>query len=186
MLNGIDPIIIFNFKKKISAESAAGFVGPTQPKIPIVASIENLIDLPVIPIYLSEKLTGIYIDSESKTLDIDTSTDTASDGSDPNVNQKGISNIVKIEMVASRDSIGVFLFSALSDLIFPLVTSKEYSITYLHGAVTVFGGLLHSFSINQQAENDLYNITLELIRSSKKAGSIAQVTSKTQGTVPLG
>ena len=46
------------------------------------------------------------------------------------------------------------------------MTSKEYSITYLHGAVTVFNGLLHSFAVTQQANNELYNVTLELIKPS--------------------
>jgi hypothetical protein len=69
-------------------------------------------------------------------------------------------------MVPNADSIGISLFSALADLIFPKVTSKEYSITYLHGAVTVFAGLLHSFSITQKANTTCYNITLELIKPS--------------------
>lgn len=182
MLNGIDPIILFNFKKLTPglAESIS--------KIPVIASIVSVIDLPVIPIYLSERLTGIYIDSESKNIEIDTSVDTLSDGSKPETNQRGIQSTVRIEMVASRDSIGVSLFAALSDLIFPKVTSKEYSITYLHGSVTVFAGLLHSFSINQNAGNDLYNITLELIKPSDvlaTAKASIPVVGKVAGAVPL-
>jgi hypothetical protein len=65
-------------------------------------------------------------------------------------------------MLANKDSIGLTLLSAVLDLIVPKVTSKEYSITYLHGAVTVFGGLLQSFNVTQNSENDLFNISLKL------------------------
>ncbi len=139
MLNGIDPIIIFNFKKKISTTTA---------KIPLTAStVEEIITLPVIPIYLSERLTGLFIETESKNIDVDTTIDTLSNGDQPNFNQRALSSTIKIEMQASASSIGVALLSALSDLVFPKLTSKEYSITYLHGAVTVFDGLLHSFAV---------------------------------------
>ncbi len=158
MLNGIDPILIFNFSKLTTqAKSVIA-------KVPETATIISKIDLPAIPIYLSEKMTGVYIDTEDKTLDIDTSIETTVLADDPIKNQRSINNTVKITMIANRDSIGLTLLSAMSDLIFPKVTSREYSITYLHGAVTVFAGLLHSFAITQNSNNDLYNITLELIR----------------------
>lgn len=160
MLNGIEPILIFQFSKL--SPSAAESVS----KIPIVSSIVNTIGLPPIPLYLSEKLTGLYIDAEDKNIDIETTTETLSTGGTPIINQKAINSTVKIQMVASKDSIGLTLLSAIADLILPKVTSKEYSITYLHGAVTVFGGLLHSFAISQNSTNDLYNVTLELTKSS--------------------
>jgi hypothetical protein len=122
--------------------------------------------LPFIPIYLSEKLTGLYIDTENKSIEIDSQAETLSNGDAENINQRGISSTVKIEMLAVRDSIGISLLSALTDLVFPKVTSKEYSITYLHGAVTVFNGYLHSFSIDQNSTNDLYKVSLELIKPS--------------------
>lgn len=179
MLNGIDPIIIFNFKK-----IPPGLA--TVAKIPIVASVISAIDLPAIPIYLSERLTGIYIDAEDKSIEVDTTTDTLSNGEAPNVTQRGISSTVKIGMVASTGSLGVNLFAAMADLVFPKVTSKEYSITYLHGAVTVFAGLLHSFSISQRAGTTLYDITLELIKpaATAKASSIP-VVGKVTGATPL-
>jgi len=179
MLNGVDPIIIFNLKK-LSPSLQASVA-----KIPIVASVVSSIDLPLIPIYLSERLTGICITAESKSIEIDTDLETLSSGENPVINQRGIQNNVKIEMIASADSIGVSLFSALSDLIFPKVTSKEYSITYLHGAITVFGGLLHSFNIQQNTQNNLYEISIELIKPKAitKAG-IVNVPRNT-GATPL-
>lgn len=89
-------------------------------------------------------------------------------------------------MVATRDSIGVALFSAMADLVFPKLVSKEYSITYLHGAVTIFAGLLHSFSINQDAESTKYTINLELIKpSTTRAGQLPAVAaSGGTGAIP--
>lgn len=185
MLNGVDPIIIFNFRKNLLG---LGIFGTTSKAIPVAGQEPASIPLPFIPIYLSEKLTGIYIDSESKSMDIDTEIDTNSAGDGPKFWQKGIQSIVKIQMVASRDSIGVALLGALADQVFPKVTSKEYSITYLHGAVTVFNGLLHSFAIDQSSDNDLYKINLELQVPS--AGGLVKAAipevPKQTGTVPLG
>lgn len=175
MLNGIDPILIFNFSKLTTKAK------DTAVKYPITADIISKIDLPSIPIYLSEKLTGIYIDSEDKNIDVDTSIETLTISDNPILNQRGINNTVKINMLASKDSIGLTLLSAMSDLVFPKVTSREYSITYLHGAVTVFAGLLHSFSITQNATNDLYNITLELIRPGIQTKSPIPEVSNNKG-----
>lgn len=182
MLNGVDPIILFNFKK-IPASLEKVISG-----IPLVASIVEAIDLPVIPLYLNESLTGIFIDSESKGIEVDTSIDTKSNGDTPEINQRGLTNTIKIEMQARADSIGVSIFSAMSDLIFPKLTSKEYSITYLHGAIVGFACLIHSFNITQNSNDDRYNITLELIKTTgstaKAASTKGPVVEKSTGTVP--
>ena len=162
MLNGIDPIIIFNFKKLPPGVSASG-------SIPVLSSIADALPLPAIPIYLSERITGMYIDSEDKNIDVDTTIDSVADGLSSKIWQRPIGSTVKINMKASRDSLGISLISAMADLILPKLTSKEYSITYLHGAVTVFNGLLHSFSITQNANDTLYNIALELVNPPPEA-----------------
>lgn len=162
MLGGIDPILIFDFSKLSATDEES------LSKIPIISSIVSKIGLPPIPIYLSEKLTGLYIDSEDKNIDIETTTETLPDGSTPLINQKAINSTIRINLVAHRDSIGLTLLSAVCDLILPKVTSREYSITYLHGAVTVFAGLLHSFSINQNTQNELMNVTLEIVKTPIK------------------
>lgn len=179
MLNGLDPIIIFNFKKIPPVLEGIA-------KIPIVASIVSAIDLPAIPIYLSEKLTGLFIESEGKNIDIDTTTDALSNGATPNQSQRVIGSVTRISMIARSDSLGVSLMSALTDFIIPKVTSKEYSITYLHGAVTIFAGLLHSFSIEQGSDDTLYRITLELIKPPV-GGIISNipVVGKVVGATPL-
>jgi hypothetical protein len=181
MLGGLSPILIFQFRKLLP--DLLGIT--TEAKIPVVASeSSSSFPLPLIPLYLSESLTGLYIDTETKSIEIDTQVDTLSSGDAPNLNQRGIQSTVKIEMLANRDSIGISLLAALTDLIFPKVTSKEYSITYLHGAVTVFDGLLHSFSIDQNSNNDLYKVSMELIKPSALKLPIP-IVSKITGTVPL-
>jgi hypothetical protein len=161
MLNGLDPIIIFEFSKKLSEKQLESLS-----KIPIVSSIVKKIGLPPIPIYLSEKITGLYIDSEDRTIDIDTKVEADPDGKTPVVNQTPINSVVKINMIGSRNSIGLTLLNALADLIVPKVSSKEYTITYLHGSITIFRGLLHTFSVNQNADTDLVNIGIELTKTN--------------------
>lgn len=181
MLNGIDPIIIFNFSKLEPDLQAA------VANIPVVSNIVNKIGLPPIPIYLSERLTGLFIDSEEKSIDIETTTETLTSGSDPVWQQKGINSTVKINMIANKNSLGMTLLGALADLVFEKVTSKEYSITYIHGSTTIFNGLLHSFSISQQADSDLMQISAELTRSTGKPTpkTSVPVVDKITGALPL-
>jgi hypothetical protein len=161
MLNGIAPIMIFSFKKLLPSVEAA-----LSSAIPLIADTENSVFLPLVPLYLDEKLFGIYIESESKNIDIETEPKTLPDGTvDPE--QKGLLSSVTINMVAKRDSIGMIVLMAMSDIIFPMVTSQEYNITYLNGSMTIFTGLLHSFSIDQNTDNDLYKISMQ-ISSGKK------------------
>ena len=164
MLNGIDPIIIFNFFKKLTPAETEKFKG-----LPI-AGLINKFALPPIPIYLSEKISGIYIDSEEKSMEIATSTDTLSTGG-AEFNQKGITTTVKINMVASQEaSLGLGILSAMADIIFPKVSSQEYQIIYIHRSTIILNGLLHSFSIDQEANSTLSKVTLELINKPLDLG----------------
>ncbi len=177
MLNGLDPILLFLFYK------AAPEI--TQSKIPLANELGlNRLSLPPVPIYLSENATGIFIDSEDKNLDIQTIVETLRTGDKPFITQKGIGNVTTIKMEANKNSLGVTLLSAMADLIFGKLTSKEYSITYLHGAVTIFGGLLHNFAISQTADTDKLLITLELIRDAGTATNTVVVPG-TEGLANL-
>ena len=162
MLNGLDPIIIFQFSvatPQISEQLA---------KIPLVSDIPTLIEQPPIPIYLSEQITGLFIDAESKSIDASTQMETKTDGQDLTVNQKGIASVLSIDIVGNKNSLGLSLLSAMAELILEKMSSKEYYITYLHGATTLFRGLLHSFSVNQVADDDLLRIKIELSRGDAK------------------
>lgn len=184
MLNGLDPIIIFQFSVAIPE------VSEQLAKIPLVSQVPTLVDQPPIPIYLSENLTGLFIDAENKSIDANTQVETKTDGGDLSVNQKGVASIVSIDLEANKNSLGLTLLTAMADLIFEKLTSKEYYITYLHGPTTVFRGKLHSFSVNQIANDDLLRVKVELSRGD--AQNLPSVTNqkiptvtKTTGTVPL-
>lgn len=177
MLNGIDPIIIFNFKKNFLDPSAG------DPAIPLAGTEQTSFPLPAIPIYLSETLTGVYVDTEDKSIDVDTTINTTNDASGVTTNQRVINSTVKIGLIAEAGSIGLSLFSALSDLIIPKVTSKEYSITFLHGSTVIFAGLLHGFSISQDSGSTLRKISIELVKpSSLTTSTVPQVANDPQSS----
>lgn len=179
MLNGVDPIVIFSLKKIFGLPVA-------DVPIPIVSSVVTYIDLPVIPLYLSENITGIFIDNESKSVEIETNFETLASGAPPEINQKGLSSTIKIEMMAHKDSVGLMVCSALSDIVFEKVTSKEYSVSYFHGPVAVLGGAIHSFNVAVENNTDLAKITLEITKGNTKPEAVVKVqVPKTPGNVLL-
>lgn len=183
MLNGIDPVIIFQFSK------LAPKLGATIEKIPVLSDFPSLIAMPPVPIYLSQRITGLHIDNEDKNVDIQTTTETTTDGSAPQVDQKGVASVVAVNLLAKKDSIGLSLLSAMIDQIFNKVTSKEYSITYLHGPITVFQGLLHSYAVNQSAEDDIMRIKIEISKGEQAVPTKADPLPKVpvfQGATPIG
>lgn len=182
MLGGLDPVIIFQFSAL--APSLADKIA----KIPVIADIPTLIDQPPIPIYLSETVFNIVIDGESKSVDIETSTETMSDGSSPDVTQKGIQSSVEINIEGKRDSVALTLLSALIDIAFEKVTSKEYSISYLHGATTVFRAVLHTYSVETVPGTDKLSVKIGLSRGQKnptKSSGVPSVPVST-GILPGG
>ena len=187
MLNGKYPVIIFQFAKNIDPT----FVGPeeqsTLAKIPVISAIPTVVEQPPIPIYIDEQAVGVMILSEEKTIDIETSVETLSDGSPANVNQKGISSSITINMTGSKNSLGLKLISAMMDLLFDKVTSKEYSVTYLNGAITVFRGVIESFKIDQESNTDKFNITLVISKGAKNPQKETPINSveRNTGAVPL-
>ena len=174
MLNGLDPILIFSFYKNASEVQASSGVSIAD------ASFVQKLSLPPIPIYLSEKLTGIYIESEEKNIDIDTNVDSGLNAELAIFTQKPINSSVKITMNATKDSVGLSILSAMADLLLPKITAKNYDVTYLNGASTVFGGLIHSFAISQEANSTLMKVVLEIIKVPKK--SAIEVTKSTTTT----
>lgn len=162
MLGGNDPVVIFQFSKALPS------LGQALGRIPIISKIPTVIDMPPVPIYLSEDRTGLCIDSESKDVTISTSVQTMTDGSAPAVDQKGVGSSVTIVFEAKKDAVGVSLLSAMIDQVFDKLSSKEYSISYLHGATTIFRGIMQSYQVSQTANTDKINITIEISRGEKQ------------------
>lgn len=183
MLNGIDPIIIFQIRRKVPQQAASTVVVPLAP---IAAHDSTYIEEPPIPIYLSESL-GVLIEAEDKNVDIDTDLQTKSDGTPAEAHQKGVASITSINIIGNKNSIGLTLLSAMIDLIFDKVTSNEYKITYIHGPITVFRGLINSFSVNQNSGDDRLLMKIDISRGTKQPDKPADVVvvPKLVGAKPL-
>lgn len=165
MLGGTNPVIIFQFKKLVGT----AFGDLVSKQIPLVSKIPTFLEEPPIPLYLSDRLTGIYIDTQDKNIDINTDTTTLGSGEEPAVTQSGISSTISISLFARRGSIGVTLLSAMIDQIFEKVSSNEYAISYLNGATTIFRGLVSGFQVSENSDNDLLQIRLDITRGKKQA-----------------
>lgn len=185
MLGGLDPIIIFELYKKIDTTPIG-----TIEKIPVAGQkTYEFAPLTPIPIYLSENLTGLFISKVDKNIDIGTDTETFLNGSTPDTLQKGIASTVSITLNCKKDSIAMMILSSVIDLLYDKVTSKEYAISFLYGATTIFRGVMHKFSVSQTAENDLMEVNIELSRGFKQptaTNQIGSVPSSGIGTIPLG
>lgn len=171
MLGGIDPVIIFEFSKKIE------LAGPTIPGQPILEREATFIENPPIPIYLSETLFNIVIDGESKNVDIETNTETLTDGAPPQISQKGVQSGITIEIEGKKDSVALILLSSMIDVVFDKVTSKEYTITYLHGPITIFRGLLNSFSMEVVQGTDKLAVKIGITKGKNNPSKTAGVPS---------
>jgi hypothetical protein len=181
MLNGLAPIIIFDF-----LETAKLDLGSTFAKIPVLKNIPTF-PLPSIPIYLDENLTGLYIDSVSKNVDVDTESHTNVTDPNPIIIQKGINSLITVNLKANSSSIGMILLGVLCDKIFSRLLEGKYSITFLYQNVTLFGGLLHSFSSVQNTENDLFNISLQLSKgkvNSTIQSAVSRIAQPFNGIIP--
>lgn len=179
MLGGIDPIFLFQFFKLSPSQQAS-----LNAKIPIVGSLVSMVSLIPIPLYLSETITGVLVDTESKNIDIETDIEGKKDGTDPVITQRPMNSAVTINMVAKKDSLGLIILSAMMDLILPKLTSREYSISFFHGSVAIFGAQLHSFAVDQDANTDLARISMQLTTATKVVPSPIPVVGKVVAPVP--
>ena len=182
MINGIAPVLIFTFPL---ADTDALF--KTLSGVPLLTdNILKSVGIPI-PIYLDERLTGIYIDSESKNIDIQTTVEATKDGETPDISQRGIDSTVTVNMKASKNSVVLTAILALIDMAFQRVVSKSYNVSYFNGSTTIIGGLLHGFSTSIDSDNDLVMITLQLSKSNMKISNPLPVPNfgKVSGTTPI-
>lgn len=182
MLGGLDPVIIFQFKV------LAPTVGSVLARIPVVSQVPTLVAMPPIPIYLNEKTFNIVIGGASKSVDIETDTETLTSGAPPDVNQKGIQSSVEFTIQGKQDSIALTLLSAMIDQVYDKATSKEYAISFMYGATTIFGAVLHSFSSETIEGTDKLEIKIKLSKGDKnptKANPVGSVPSSS-GPIPVG
>ncbi len=121
-----------------------------------------------IPIYLSEELTGLYVDSEKKGLSISTENivevdETTKTRSGLKVQQKGETQTTDISIGGRRDCVGLNLLLPMLQTIYDRVlATKDYRLAYFHNNVLIFDARLANLSINQNRENNLVTIELSL------------------------
>lgn len=182
MLGGLDPVIIFQFKK------LAPLLSSSIARIPLVSQVPTLVAMPPIPVYLNEKLFNIVIGGTSKSIDIETDTETLTTGAPPDVNQKGIQSSIEVSITGKADSIALTLLSALIDQAYDKASSKEYAISFIYGATTIFGAVLHSYNVESVEGTDKLEIKIKLSKGDKnptKANPVGSVPGST-GTIPVG
>ncbi len=182
MLGGVAPILIFSFKPNIEALNP---LFNALSGIPLIGSTFDL-GLPI-PLYLDEKLTGLYVESEAKNLDLNQEIDARFDGGPPVYFQRMLNSSVTVNLLATRDSILLPALLALADLIVPKVVNRKYSLTYLNGPTVVFDGLLHSLSTSQGADDNLIRITLQIQKTHKAPENVAaSLKNSVTGPTPIG
>lgn len=178
MLNGIAPILIVNLIKKKDNSVGAFFSG-----IPVVGKdLAGALTggLPV-PIYLDERITGICVTSETKTLAIETEIKATTDASKPIPTQRAVDSVVQINMCAQKDNIVLAALVALCDQIFQRVVAKEYSVSYLNGSTTIFNGLLSGFTSMYEEGSDLLHLTLAISKGNQQTTQVTQVNPSVPG-----
>lgn len=165
MLNGVDPIIIFHFYNKGAIDFLAD--------IPFASAVTELVGVPI-PIYLSEKLTGIYVDTETRGIDVVTKVDPTTEKDPltlqvlpPQVSQTALDASVSVSMFASRDSIMLTAIIAMAEMILARLVTQEYGISYINGSTVIFNGFLHRFQTNINRNDDLVRIDLTLSNAKK-------------------
>lgn len=126
---------------------------------------------PFIPVYLSEKLTGLYVDTERSGLSISTdnivSVTKKEDGTkvfgNLEVQQKGETQKVEVGLIGRRNSMGLNLLLPMLKTIYDnVMAKKDYRIAYFHTNTLIFDARLADLDVNQSRENDLVAIDIGL------------------------
>jgi len=191
MLNGVAPIIVFEFA--YVPPTFAG-IGPAEAPNAALMWLMNTIGVIPIPIVLSETLTGIYVDNESSNIDIETDIQPRYDKNPvtgltqpPIISQRGISSVVNVNMFAKKDSILLAVLLALSEQILAKTVSQEYKLSYFNGPIAIFRGLMHGFSTQVSSEDDLVRITMQVQKPaglSAAVGAVQTVLPRITGGLP--
>jgi hypothetical protein len=174
MLDGINPLFIFNLKKKINISSNL--------KVPAF-----------IPFYL-DPLFGLYVNSQSKQIQIasdvmtnyiqggdglSTVATTAKDVKKATIKQRSLTNVVNIELVSGNDKILFNLFLSVCDYIFAYMDEMEYGITYFNQNIFALNAKLANFSYSGNNVNDLITIQMGLLIAKNSTKETNESTTNT-------
>lgn len=182
MLGGIDPILIFHIKYGLPAEVAQSVAG-----VPLTGQETVGSEIPI-PIILNEKLTGLMIDSTSKSIDVKTDAYSTTDEKKTIVLQYPLDSSVTVNISCKKGATLLTVLLTLCDLLVDKIASKNYAITYLNGSTTVFRGLLNTFSYSEDAGTTKAQITLNLSKVNQGVTTPKDpitTVGKVEGEVPL-
>lgn len=177
IIDGTAPLLLMRFAVPPPADNLVG--------LPTVTDLITSIGVPV-PIYLHEQLTGIYVESETRGVDIDTNAQQLRNGQ-VLYDQRGLNSIVTVNLVGSRDSMVLTALLAMSDMIFQLVVAKSYKVSYFNGPTVIINGLLHGFQTNMNRNDTLIRITLQISKANQAstAANVISALPKITGAIPV-
>ena len=173
MLGGVAPVLIYSFKKNLWDDiKGASFLKDEDRiryniNVPLLPRIKGSIPFPPIPIYLNENITGLYVESEQKTIDIATKTTQPVDSEAKDIEQSPLTSTITINMFANKGNPLLTVLSAFAEQIFRKATTREYSLTYISRHHTVFNGLLSEFTVDQSREDSRVYILMKIIKTDE-------------------
>lgn len=189
MLNGADPLIIIHLKKNFTNDLTADEINSS-----VLNSLVAAVGIPI-PIYLSETLTGVYVDTETRSIDVATRVDPTTQRDDltlealpPVVSQTAVDSSVTINLLCLRDSVMLTALIAMAELILSKLVTQEYGISYLNGPTVIFDGLLQRFQTNVNRNDNLVRIDFVLSNAKKETPTPKPTVTpipKVQGATPV-
>lgn len=175
IISSVAPIIIFNFPFDTDSGNP---VFNALSGLPLIGQGGALASVGVpIPIYLDEQLTGLYVQSENKNIDISTEQNDSANSTKPTITQKSISNTVSVNLVGKKDSIFVTALLALIDIAYPMLFKAKYRVSYLNGQTVVLGGLIQGITAQSQNDNELVDIAFTIHKADSLGSSVPSFVS---------
>lgn len=136
-----------------------------------------------IPIYLDENVTGICLESEERTIAIETLNQQDQRGNKLPPSQRGVSANLTINLTANKTSLFLQILLALAENAFELAVAKGYSISYFHNGEVIINGLLANFVTSGEADTDKMKIQITLQKGEEK-GKLSDTDISARNTVP--
>jgi len=157
----IDPILIIYISEALPDAAKNAVAG-----IPVIDDLFGA-GFPM-PIYLSEELTGIVVDADTKGVDMDLDVTATADAGKPLVKQNATDSTNTINLQCNKESIFLPVFIALSDQIFERAVAGLYSVSYLNGATTIFNALVKSITVSNDNTSDKSSIAITLSKANQR------------------
>jgi hypothetical protein len=171
MLNGRYPLLIFSFPANIPVPLSDTLSG-----VPLVGElVPSTVPIPI-PIYLDPNLTGIEVDTEQRSVDIKTDQNQFLTGDSTDTKQRGLNNEVSITLLCERDSTMLSVLLTFFDQIFKRLANSNFTVTYLNGPTTVFGGKLSGAQTSQSdARSGMIELNIRITKTESTPVSLTNV-----------